>query len=87
MTHAPSLTDRFRAATPSQRLELHAAMTRELGLGFANALRDLVESVERAQAETRARAAALRSNVIPFRCAVASVASRVSSTQPQELRP
>lgn len=77
MTHATNLVEQFRAATPSQRFELHAALVRDpdFGTGFANTLRDLVESVERAQADTRAARVRIitggppRSNVIPFMAA------------------
>ena len=57
------LIDRFRAATPSQRCDLHAEIVRDYGRGFADLLRDLVESVERMRARPRSVPARV---VVPF---------------------
>lgn len=36
----------YRAATPSERCDIHAGFVRQYGAGFANVFRDLVESDE-----------------------------------------
>lgn len=46
MTHASDIVARFQNARPSERVDMHADLVRRFGKGFADCLRDLVESDE-----------------------------------------